>query len=61
MSDDTRILELSLTKLSLAFDHFISECMEDGKPRQPTMQALMRARGYLPPYCVHAYKKKGEE
>lgn len=52
---DKKVLELSLKKLSEAFDDFIDECMKDGGP---TKQDIAKARGYLPPYCQHAYAKK---
>jgi len=55
---DPLILELALRKLSKAFDEFISECTENGKPKQPSMQALMKAKGYLPQYCENAFRKK---
>lgn len=59
MNYDKEILELSLKKLSLAFDEFISECLtEDGKPKEPTIQAIMKSKGYLPSYCKNSYKKK---
>jgi hypothetical protein len=51
--------ELALRKLSEAFDRFVGACMDEhGKPRAPTVQDLAKARGYLPPYCEHAYKKR---
>ena len=53
--NDKQILELSLRKLSEAFDEFIGECMKDGGP---TKQNIAKARGYLPKYCKYSYKKK---
>jgi len=54
------ITEIALRKLSGAFDEFIGQCMdEDGKPVAPDIRALAAARGYLPPYCKLAYKKRG--
>lgn len=36
--------------ISARFSDFIGECMdENGQPKAPSKQALMRARGYLPP------------
>jgi len=62
MTVDVKILELSIKKLSESFDEFICECVDkDGKPKQPTMQAIMKAKGYLPPYCAHAFKKEPVE
>ena len=52
---DEKILEISLRKLSEAFDEFIGECMKNGGPSK---QDIAKARGYLPPYCNHAYRKK---
>ncbi len=59
MNIDINILELSIKKLSEAFNELIGECVDkDGKPKQPTTQAIMKARGYLPMYCEYAFKKK---
>ncbi len=58
MGSDERILELSIKKLSEAFDRFIGECMEDGQAKQPTQSALMKARAYLPPDSTHSFSKK---
>lgn len=52
---DKRILEISLKKLSEAFDTFIGESMKDGGA---TKQDIAKARAYPPPYCKHAYRKK---
>ncbi len=57
-SKDTEILELSLKALSARFDMFIDECMVDGKPVQPSMGAVMKARSFLPPDYKHAYTKR---
>lgn len=57
--NDGIIIELSLRKLSEAFDRLIGSCMsEDGKSKAPDYKALIRARGYLPPYCKYALTKK---
>ena len=53
------VLELAIKKLSEAFDEFIGASLgQDGKPRAPDYRAIMKARGYLPPYCEHALAKK---
>ena len=55
---EIEILEISLQKVSEAFDEFVNECTtEDGKPKQPSYQAIMKAKGFLPPYCKHSFKK----
>lgn len=49
------VLEMAIKKLSKAFDEFIGSCLDaDGKPKAPDYKAMMKARGYLPPYCSHA-------
>ena len=58
MSDREKILMISLRKLSEEFDDFIGACMDDEKPKIPDYKSLMRARGYLPPYCKYALAKK---
>lgn len=56
---DSQILELSLRKLSEAFDELISACQdEDGKAKSPSQQAMMKAKGALPPHCKNALAKK---
>jgi hypothetical protein len=56
------ILEMALKHMSIQFNDFIKECMtEDGKPKEPSYKALMKARGYLPPYCECALSKKIKE
>ena len=55
---DSKILEESLKALSLAFDEFVTECSDNNIPKCPSNQALAKARGCLPPYCINAYKKK---
>lgn len=56
---DKMVLELSLRFMSEAFNDFVTECMSDeGEPKMPTKQALMKARGFLPPYCSQSYKRK---
>lgn len=53
------ILEMALKHMSIQFNDFVKECMtEDGKPKEPSYKALMKARGYLPPYCECALSKK---
>jgi len=53
------ILELSLIKLSEAFNDFIKECKdENNQPKKPSYKALMRASGFLPPYCSESLTKK---
>lgn len=55
---DQKILELSLEKLSRAFDEFISCCLDDKEnPKAPIKKELMKARGFLPPYCNLALSK----
>ena len=59
MDIDKKILELSLKKLSESFNEFLGACIdENGMPQQPTMQDIMKAKGYLPPYCEHSFKKR---
>lgn len=56
---DSIVLGIAIKKLSEAFDEFVCECIDsDGKPKQPTYQAVMKARGYLPPYCDKALSKR---
>lgn len=56
---DDSILHTALRLMSLEFDRFINECItEDGKPKIPSYKAVMRARGYLPPYCKNSLSKK---
>lgn len=56
---DIVILKLALKSLSLAFNHFISETLdENGKPKIPDPRAISKARGYLPDYCSNSYRKK---
>lgn len=56
---DARILKLAVDAVSMQFNAFIGECMdENGKPKAPSMQALMRARATLPPGCEHAFQPK---
>lgn len=52
------ILELSLKAMSNALNELIKECKDDGKPKQPSYGAIMKASGYLPPYCSEALSKK---
>ena len=53
------VLEIAIKKLSEAFNEFIGACLAaDGKPKAPDLRAMMKARGFLPPYCEHAHKKK---
>jgi hypothetical protein len=57
----SEVLKLALKHTSIQFDIFIKECMtEDGKPKEPSYKALMKARGFLPPYCECALSKKKE-
>lgn len=55
------VLKIALKQLSIQFNEFVKECMtEDGKPKEPSYKALMKARGYLPPYCECALSKKNK-
>ena len=55
---DSEILQAGLKVMSTALDTLITECYtSDGKPKEPSRQALMRARGLLPPYCEMALGK----
>lgn len=59
MDSDKQVLEIALREMSLALDALAAECADaDGKPKAPSRQALMRARGMLPPYCAQALAKK---
>ena len=61
MNEDIKIIEISLRKISEAFDEFVNECTtEDGNTKQPSYQAIMKARGCLPPYCKHSFKIVGK-
>ena len=55
MKTNEQIDALIIRKLCLAFDEFIGACLKDAGP---TKQDIAKARGYLPPYCKHAYQKK---
>ena len=56
---DTQILSISLQKLSLAFNTFIEATLDkNNKPKAPKQGDIAKARGYLPPYCVLAYRKR---
>ena len=60
MSERDEILLTALKIMGGKFDEFITSCMgEDGNPKAPSYKALMKARGYLPPYCKNALKKNG--
>lgn len=51
------ILEIAIKHLSEQFDKFIAQCIDiNGKPVAPTYKDIMRARGYLPPYCKMSLK-----
>jgi hypothetical protein len=55
---EDEILILSLKKLSEAFNEFISCCLDEFEnPKSPTRKELMKARGFLPPYCNLALSK----
>jgi hypothetical protein len=57
--NDVAVLELSIKKLSEAFDEFIGSCVDpDGKPKAPDKKELMRAKACLPKYCANALNKK---
>jgi len=59
MSNEIKILEIALQKISSAMDELINDCLdESGKPKSPSMQVLMRSRGLLPPYCKQSLSKK---
>ncbi len=47
-----KILKIAIEALSLSLNEFVAECKdEDGKPKQPSYRALMKASGCLPLYC----------
>jgi hypothetical protein len=53
---------IALKCLTEAFDRFIGECMdENGKPKEPSRQALMKARACLPPSARHTLTKPKEK
>ena len=59
MDVDRQILDLALREMSKALSTLIAECLDDaGKPKEPSQQAIMRARGMLPPYLELAFSKK---
>lgn len=40
-------------------DELVDACLTgDGKPKEPTVGAISKARAYLTPDCKHAYSKK---
>lgn len=56
---DKFVLEAALRKLSLAFDDFIEECLnENGDRVQPSSRALAQAKACLPEYCKNSFKKR---
>jgi len=49
MSDKENVLHISIQKLTENLNELISECIDDnGKLKQPSHKAIMRARGCLP-------------
>ena len=59
IENDVEILELGLRKLSVALNELIDECVDENyDPKLPSIQAIMRARGCLPPPCDHAFGRK---
>ena len=58
MSEEVRLLELSLKVMSEQLDKLIGACLdENGKAKAPSSREIAQARGYLPPYCKNAFKK----
>lgn len=56
-ADELFVMETALRVMTRKLDDLIGECMdENGKPKAPTMRALMTARGYLPPDFKNALK-----
>jgi len=55
---DVSVLKAAVAVVSGALDELVGECLDiDGMPKAPSPQALMRARGMLPPRCSHALAK----
>lgn len=49
--------QVALRVLSSAFDDFLRKCVDDsGNPKTPSARDIAKARGYLPPRCLMAYK-----
>lgn len=58
LENDRKVLQISLEKITMAFNEFISECLDDdSKPKAPQMKALMRARACLPAKCSKTLSK----
>jgi hypothetical protein len=50
---------IAINAITDEFDLFISSCIdEQGKPKQPSMRDLMRARGCLPARCANTLHKE---
>ena len=58
LSTNDYIGNLCIAQVTKTLDNFISECMEDGKPKAPSMKALMNTRGYLPFWCKNTLVKE---
>jgi hypothetical protein len=58
MDAELKVIDIALRKIAEEFDRFVSACMDErGDPKAPAYKDLMRARGYLPPYCENALTK----
>lgn len=59
--DELFVVETALKVMTRALDELVGECLgEDGKPKAPSMRALMKARGYLTPSCANAFPAKND-
>jgi hypothetical protein len=52
------VANLCIAQVTKTLDDFVGECMEDGKPKAPSMKALMKTRGYLPNWCKNTLVKE---
>ncbi len=51
------ILLKALEMMGNAFNEFISSTLDGQKPKAPSQGDIAKARAYLPPHCLLAYKK----
>ena len=57
--NERMIDRIAIRALSAAFDEFVAACVDEhGKPRAPSVKALAKARGYLPPGATMSYGYK---
>lgn len=61
VSEQLEVYEVAIKQLTIAFNEFVGECLLDGKPKAPSMQALYKARGCLPSWCSSTIVKPKTE